>query len=386
MIWVGLAIAVWAALVGGALCLLWRAPLRACAAMVVVVTCSLIGFATTPDGVLRDTLEGVHLPINWPHPGWQQVWGANVSHHGTGGWNVLPVTFAHMTTGTWIVERVLGLFWHSLMVGVLAVETEVMGLPIVIAVLSATRFALWTQRHHMGSDILLMQVLLLVCLNRMRRELWVRWLLPAALVLVLLHLTYWVAWVAALYPLIVLGVRPRTLALYTLFGVLMIPAAFSWPDVFTPTTLFSALPTTPQQYLPRLFSAFAALWDPRYSKDSSWFWSYPGAQELPAIVCGLLALGICVALVDRDGRRWIVLFCLGMLPTTLIGNGASHRQLMALVPAAILAAWPLRLLPPSRATALLAGVLAVWIGVHGMYEWLDPGFWLIWTRWGQHGF
>lgn len=388
MIWLGLAAAVYGAMVLMPLCLLIAAPSRqrrlAVGAVAAVLACSLPAFTSTPDGVLRDSLEGAHLPLGWPDPPWWQVWGAQASHHGVRCWNVLPVALGHRLTGSWLVEPVLGLFWHSLLIVTLVAVLEPVMVPVTVGVLAATRFGLWIQRHHMGSDILLLQVLLLVCLSRLRiGAIW--WVLPAATAMVLLHLTYWAAMITFIYPVIVLGVRRRTAAVYALFGLGMIPAAFSWTELFGPSALAVRFVDTVRDFPPRAFVSLAAFWDARYSVDSSWLWSYPGAQHLPAVACLLIALGAACALFDADARRWVILFIFGALMTTLGGTAASHRQMMALLPAAVLAAWPLRFVPAGRVAWVVSIALAVCIAVEGLREWHDPAFWIVWAHAGEHG-
>jgi hypothetical protein len=59
--------------------------------------------------------------------------------------------------------------------------------------------------------------------------------------------------------------------------------------------------------------------------------------------------------------------------------------MMALIPMAVLAAWPLRLVPRRWAWPMSI-VLATVIAVAGLREWHDPAFWVFWSQRSSYHF
>ena len=354
--------------------------------MLFCLVCSLPGFFSTPDGPIGDTIEygrrwAIESPIYW----WQLFGGTDVTQ-GTG-WVILPLSWGWAAFGTWKVERVIGLIWHCLVVTSVCVFpfTASVAVPIVVAVLCATRCGLWLQRHHLGSEILLQQVLLLGCLVRARRtERW-RWLVPAAALTAVLQYSYLAAMVTAAYPLIWLRRSWRTAGVYGLTALLCLPL------VISPSDYFLGRLEQPDYHLtfPSWEHALAlvlSFWDERYSCGRSWLWSYTGAQHLPAVVCLLILCGIALALWNAEGRRWIVTAVVGLVPAVgWAGPIASHHQMMCLIPLAVLAGWPMRHIPPAWAFPVSIS-LAAMIAWFGLREWHDPAFWALWREAGSHGF
>jgi hypothetical protein len=353
---------------------------------VFVIAVSLPHFSTTPDGVIRDTLEYTKPWKESVAPEWFRLFGGTEVTHVVG-WNVLPVYLGWRISGSWLAERVMGLAWHALLAVTLCVLpiAELPGLPVTLAVTSATCFGLWLQRHHAGSELLLQQVLLIACLQRARTRLW--WAVVAGVLVALLQYAYLATFVTLAYPLVILGWRRRTLLVYAVFVLGYLPAAYTWSDVVGLHAGYWDPNATQTHLLPKAWSLVAAFWDASYSQDHSWLWSIPGAQRLPPVACACILLGIVSALWSREGWRWIVLAVLGLVPS-LVGEShlaVSHREMMALVPLGILAAWPLQAVPQRLAWPLSLAVAGT-IAAQGLSEWLDPSFWVIWSKFGQHGF
>jgi hypothetical protein len=86
----------------------WRRWL-ALAAVAFTLACSLPGFTTTPDGVLRDTID--YVPAVAKRTTWTGLFGACAP---TFGWTRVPEYLLWRWTGTWLVERTLGLAWGCL--------------------------------------------------------------------------------------------------------------------------------------------------------------------------------------------------------------------------------------------------------------------------------
>lgn len=370
----------------------------ALAACVLTLAVSLPHFASTPDGVLQDSLEYVG--------GWQdRLWGgprtewpaffslfANV--HGAG-WGAYPVALGRYLTGTWLAERVIGLGWHLVLVVTLVTAPFTAGLSVMIsiAIVSATRFGLWTQRHHQGSDLLVQQVLLLVALWRAERSRW--WAAAAGLLTGLAMYNYIPAMARLAYPAVVLrrGSYSRLVLIYVIAAVVALPALCApWPEDVPSLAILSrssdqGMPLTPQELWLRASLLLRAFYDSSASTTASWCWSFVGAQRLPLIAGACIVLGAVVALRSFDGRTWVILALGGLVPNLLSDarGAASHREIMALVPLAVLAAYSVRVVPSAwRTYAVIA--LVMWITVAGYYEWMDPSFWANWSGGVYHGF
>jgi hypothetical protein len=356
------ALGMFGSLVIGTAAVLWAAPWSrrwaALVAALVTIAASLPGWRTTPDGILQDTYEYAHWAL--VQQGWMLFHGHNLAHGVS--WQLYLVAIGHQWTGTWLVERALGLVWHCLFVAAVCALPGVplRALPIVIAIVSCTPFGLWLQRHHMGSELLLAQVLLVHALITDRRVLAGWWLAIA-------HCGYMGAFATLAYPIVWLG--RRAWKTYLVAGLLFAPALCTgWlgPAGYKPGYVLPPLTL-------RLLNAFRSLWDARYSADLAWLWSYPGAQTLPVVACVAVGLGVAWSL----DWRWTIALVAGAMPSVLGGtlNAPSHRQMFMLLPLAVIAAHC-----PARLT------LAVAIAVMGLLAWHDPAFWVPWQRAGIHHF
>ena len=390
--WIVLALLIYAALVVTPLIAWIEAQTwqrrAALVAVLFCVACSLPAFFSTPNGVIGDTLE---IGRRWSTGGptyWWQFFGGTDANQGTG-WNLLPLSWGWAALGTWKVERVIGLSWHCLLVvSVCAFPfVDAAAVPIVVAILCATRFGLWLQRHHLGSEILLQQALLLSCLMYARRENHWRWLAAVAMLVALLQYTYLAAAVTLSYPLIWLWRSWRTVGVYGMTALLCVPLVISPSDFIARQV---ASPDSPVAFSwQRNLALVLSFWDERYSREQSWAWSYPGAQHLPHLVCALIVCGIALALWSTEGRRWIATALVGLVPAMgFVGPVPSHRQMMCLIPLAVLAGWPMRVVarrvraPWAFAASALA---AAGIAYLGLCEWHNPAFWTFWFSHGDPG-
>jgi hypothetical protein len=396
-----LTVTICAALVAAALAPLWRADSatrrRALVACCLVLAASLPHFTTTPDGPLQDSLEyagdWIGRLSSGPRSGWEYFFGLYTCVHGVG-WSAWPVAFGKYLTGTWLAERVIGLGWHlCLVVALVTAPFADAGVLIAVAVASATRFGLWTQRHHQGSDMLVQQVLLLVALWRAERSRW--WAAAAGLLTGLAVYNYIPGWARLAYPAVVLrgGPYKRMALIYGIAALTILPALLAgWPEDISLTSIFSrsgdhGMPLTPPELLARTSAILRAFVDPTASTNASWCWSFIGAQHLPLIAVACILLGIAVALWSRDGHTWILLAIGGLMPNLLSDArlAASHREIMALIPLAMLAGYSVRVVPVGwRRNAAL--VLAAAIAVAGYLDWVDPQFWSNWSGGVHHGF
>jgi len=353
------------------------------------IVCSLPAFFTTPNGVIGDTLQYGRRWSEGAPDYWWRFFGGQDCAEGTG-WVLLPLSWGWAALGTWKLERILGLGWHCLLAASVWVLPFVnaAALPVVVAILCATRFGLWLQRHHLGSEILLQQALLFGCLLRARHTQSWRWLAPVVALVSVLQYSYLAAIVTITYPLIWLRRSWRTVAVYGLIGLLCVPLVIPPRDYFQFLHRFTDDPSN-HITLPSLWhvcTLVLAFWDENYSRERSWMWSYPGAQHLPVIVCLLILLGVALALWNPNGRRWIATALVGLVPAaSWPGTAASHQQMMALIPMAVLAAWPLRLVPRRWAWPMSI-VLATVIAVAGLREWHDPAFWVFWSQRSSYHF
>jgi hypothetical protein len=355
-------------------------------AVLFCILCSLPAFFSTPDGVIGDTIEyggrwSTVAPTNW-----QQFFGGTDVTHGTG-WILLPLSWGWAAFGTWKVERIIGLIWHCLFVLSMCAFPFVDAalLPITVVIACATRFGLWIQRHHLGSEILLQQALLLGCLLRARQtERW-RWLAPVAALVAILQYSYLAAMVTITYPLIWLRRSWRTLGVYGLTLLLCVPLLIT-PGSYFVTAIYDPdhHPAFPSWQ--HIFASVLSFWNESYSRERSWMWSYRGAQHLPLLVCLLILCGIALALWNPEGRRWIATAIVGLVPTLpWPGPIGSHHQMMCLIPLAVLAAWPVRHLPAGWVLPVSISLAAA-IAWFGLREWHDPAFWVLWHNFGWHGF
>lgn len=338
--------------------------LAACVAL--ALCASLPAFWSTPPGVLRDNHE--YLP-QWAY---RRFTGVQPPF--------LYDWFWYHAGYRWYgyaAERVLGLGMACAVLALLVYRpiTLLVCVPVVAAILCATRFGLWSQRHHLGMELVLAQVVLVGSLQRGRK-----WC--AALVCACAPWLYSACYVWLLYPAIWWRRDWRKLvSCYGLLTLLLIPAVWNM-------TRANVLPTAHINGTWSLASAadrtwllIKGFWDSSATQDAGWQWSYVGVQTYPPVVLAALVAGIAVAVWTQEGRLWVTLLALGLLPS-LLGQtraAASHREIMALLPTAVLCAWWLTALPQRGLTWALGIVVALALADAGTAAWHDPAFWRHWN-------
>lgn len=338
-------------------------------------------FTTTPDGILQDTLEYAAPWARRDTTTIPELFSQYQTNHCLG-WNVALVGLAHRLLGTWLVERLLGLGWGCLVIVALyclPLGLPIRGLPITVAILVATPAGLWLQRHHAGMELVLQQVFVLSALWKAQESR--AWARVAGVCVALGAYNYLAALVWFAYPAIALRHRrDRMRVVYETALVCCLPVVAMWDC--NSMVAYEAGPiwhyADVQQ---RIVNVAYAFLDPAYSQAVSWNWSYPGAQQWTPIACACLVVGLAYAATFAQGRTLLAIGLVGFLPsiTSTARGAASHREMMALVPLALLAgAWS-----PRRWVACLLGA---GIAVEGWLRWSAPTFWDAWAGGQLHGF
>ncbi|GIW41393.1 MAG: hypothetical protein KatS3mg076_1970 [Candidatus Binatia bacterium] len=322
-------------------------------------------FTDTPPFVYPDVPVTMGVMAQ-DRPPWLWLWLEQRTIAGAG-WNALPWYLFNRATGTYLGERVVGLFWYAVLVLAVGASAPRRGVPLALAFLF-TPPVLWLSRHAMGTEILAQQVALLAALDRLRRgRLWFAPL--AGLLTGALQYTYVAARVVVLYPALWLWKRPlRALVVYLVFALAWAPmwavarrtnqapplrALPGKTDLWTPLTLgkvrasFGSLFKTP---VPGSWGAF----------------SYPGAQTIPRTAWAAVAGGALFG-----GWRYLPAAFLGLAPDLVgPGGGVSHRQMMVHVPLLFVASSGLARLP-----RLVTGAVSVAVAAEGISIWLGESFW-----------
>jgi hypothetical protein len=258
--------------------------------------------------------------------------------------------------------------------------TALVCVPVIAAILCATRFGLWSQRHHLGMELVLAQVVLIGSLQRGRT-----WC--AAVVCACAPWLYSACYVWLAYPALWWRRDWRKLAwCYSLMALLLVPAAWNMTrSQVTPVDSLSAQWSL-ASVQDRAWLLIRGFWDASATQDAGWQWSYVGVQTYPPIILGALVAGLVVAVCTHEGRMWAALLVLGLLPSLAGGTraAASHREIMALLPTAVLCAWWPTALPTRGVTWVLGIVVALALADAGTVAWHDPAFWRGWNGigWG----
>lgn len=335
----------------------------------IALAASLPQFWTTPNSILQDSAEYIPLWEGRSLNQWHSV--------------LIPPYFFDLSWyhlgfrwGGYGAERVLGLGFAFCLLGALTwwSITSRQALPVVFAVLVATRYGLWTQRHHLGMEMLLGQACLIYALQR---HYWFRGACIAAIgPWLYLCCCVWVA-----YPAVWLWGRWSAMRrCYVLLGILLIPFVWNLIQFRFPFHAETSGHWSWALLRHRIIANGMALYDERYSAESSWMWSYPGAQRFPVFILTCCGVGMLVALWSGGGRRWLATLGLGFVPSliSISDNASSHRQVMILLPIAVLTGMSLCVLPHGWRgwSAVLLGTAMAIVGVS---DWLDPAFWLPWN-------
>lgn len=364
-IWAALFLHAVTALVALVLVLRSNRKLAALAAGILCVGVSSYRFLDSPVWINPDDVETFRYLSLKDHERftWMRLFGEDRAQ-GVQGWNALLWYFTYRLLDSFAATRIVGMGWHVILVmlpwglrwlswsGALLTSTLLMTLPWV----------LWHSRNPVGTDFLLQGMLLIAGLVATREGR--RFAAPlTGLLLGLLQATYAAGHLYLAYPLFFL---PWRKAVGVLAWATPMSAWIVWsiensrllhPD-YVESSAFD-----PLHLLSKIAIALGSLVTAELSLQHTWAW--PGAQRLPPVVIGAFLGTAARALFDPFGRRLLLAFAIGLLPSVLSSAdlGNSHRMI-TMVPPLVLIVGAFHRLPWWGALAVAVG-----LGIGGIIAW-----------------